>query len=146
MKPTVILATRGAARIARRRPDALVIDYSRQCIRRGTQRVDLSTGVGPSQLFRFCAALCCAIGGRVWRHDLIAALWADDPDGGPLWVDSILSKLVSHARPFLAWAGLTIRSVKCPGRIEIAVAERPTLAVSSFRISFHGLWPSEAAA
>lgn len=142
----VILAPRRAAAIALRNPEALVVDYQGQCIRRGADRIVLGKGRKPTQLFRICVAMCCAVGRSIGREDLLDAMFGDDPYGGPLHAESVLAKNLTHTRPFRAWAGLTItRSIR--GRIEVSeTAPRRHAHGSSFRISLHGVWPVGVAA
>lgn len=104
----VILAPRRAAAIALRNPDALVVDYAGQCIRRGADRAVLGSGPKRTQMFRIAAALCCAVGSFISRSDLIDLLWGDDPDGGPEWSWNCVAQMVRWTRPFQAWAGLRV--------------------------------------
>lgn len=142
----VILAPRRAAAIALRNPEALVVDFDGQCIRRGADRIVLGSGRRPTQLFRLCAALCCSIGSSIGRDELIDVMFGDDPYGGPLHAESVLSKNLTHTKPFRTWAGLTVtRSML--GRVEVSeTVPRHHAHGPSFRISLHGVWPVGVAA
>lgn len=140
----VILAPRRAAAIALRNPEALVVDYAGQCIRRGADRAVLGTGPKATHAFLVAAAYCCAINGHVWRRDLVEMLWGDDPEGGPLRAENVLAQVTHRMKPFLAWAGL--RAVNGPdGRIFITVSTEPTHG-RSMQISFRRVLPLGVAA
>lgn len=140
----VILAPRHAAAIALRNPEALVVDYAGQCIRRGADRAVLGTGPKRTQIFRVCAALCCAIDTHLWRAELIDLLWGDDPDGGPLRAENVLAQVVHRAKPFLTWAGLRLVNRSC-GRIEIVPSAQPDHG-RSFQLRFRHVIPLGVAA
>lgn len=140
----VILAPRRAAAIALRNPEALVVDYQGQCIRRGTDRAVLGSGPKATQAFLIASAYCCAIDGQVWRRELIDLLWGDDPDGGPLRAENVLAQITHRMKPFLAWAGL--RAVNgSDGRIFISPSAKPAHGLS-MQISFRRVLTLKAAA
>lgn len=142
----VILAPRRAAAIALRNPEALVVDYQGQCIRRGADRVVLGSERNPTQMFRLCVALCCTVGRSISREALLNAMAGDDPEGGPLHAESVLAIYLARTRPFRSWAGLTITR-PIAGRIEVSeTAPRGHAHGPSFRISLHGVWPVGVAA
>ncbi len=142
----VILAPLRASAIALRNPDALVVDYEGQCIRRGADRIVLGRGRKPTQLFRICVAMCCSVGRSIGREDLLDAMFGDDLYGGPLHAESVLAKNLTHTRPFRAWAGLTIKR-SIAGRLDVSeTTPRRHAHGPSFRISLHGVWPVGAAA
>lgn len=140
----VILAPRRAAAIALRNPEALVVDYAGQCIRRGADRAVLGTGPKATHAFLVAAAYCCAINGHVWRSDLVDLLWGDDAEGGPLRAENVLAQVTHRMKPFLAWAGL--RAVNdSAGRIFVTVAAEPAHGLS-MQISFRRVLTLKAAA
>jgi hypothetical protein len=140
----VILAPRRAAAIALRNPEALVVDYDGQSIRRGADQVVLGAGQKRTQVFQLCAAFCCVIGSHLTRSDLIDLLWGDDEEGGPLRAENVVAQMIHCTKPFQAWAGLRVVRYR-DGRTVVSASASPHHG-ESFRIRFRGVVPLKAAA
>jgi len=137
----VILAVRNAAAIAARHPGSLVVDHQRQRVFRGADRVEMACFSRRTHLFALCSTICCAIGGQVSRSSIADAFYSGDAEGGPLCIESVISKRLCRARPFFRWAGLALKHRYIGGLIEVrATAPQRDAAWTSFGINDHGIF------
>ena len=93
-----------AKSVSLERPDRIVIAFGSRMVFRDGEGVYL-----PQQAFVIVAALLVAHGGAISRWDLVEALYADDPDGGPEDAPSCFqTRLCTDVRPQLRKLGLTV--------------------------------------
>lgn len=137
----VLLAARNAQALALTNPDALVIDAVPQRIWRGPDRVEFANNRRWSQIFTVSLIVTAALGHEIHRDEVVDALWGDDPDGGPLDTDDAIATLLHQIRPYLRWAGLSIRCTRFFKRIAVAGTERALVGHPSFIIGSHGISP-----
>lgn len=109
-KPTVIVAVRNAERIARRNPTAFVVDHETISVWHGEEFISLSLGKRRTNLFAMAAAFLYAAGGHVEHETIYQIFYGARADGGPDHPENVFQRYVDALRPFLAWAGIKVRS------------------------------------
>lgn len=101
--PRVILATDAV-----RAGDALVIDHGHMCIwYRGRRHLDVAN-TREHLLFKIAAALIVRCPGYVSTRELVAHLYGDRSDGGPVTANAIVRSIIHYGRARLAAFGLVL--------------------------------------
>ena len=110
----VIVCTGNSTFIAERNPDAIVINVAASSIRyKGDVFYGIGKGYGknfqkPLRRFQYLVAIILNVGKLLADEDALAAIYADDLDGGPLDSSNILSAFRTQLAPKFQWLEIDV--------------------------------------
>jgi DNA-binding response OmpR family regulator len=96
-------------RSAPARSKSVYLDFKRHEVSRGKHRV----GLWPKSFMMISAILVSPQ--RLTTRYLIAHIYADQPDGGPLWADRCVWHCIWHARQRLKPLGIDFKAIHWSG-------------------------------